>query len=183
MLTLIKDWPSTVVIGSQQFVNGDEAQKAVLSDGQPFEIRLIPKRKQMAVHDTQEYRFTVKSYMTKKSEAGFDFMKQWNNDIPMPLCTMIGTIDNETKGMFHIVVHGDIYAEKICTCMKCGKALTNPVSQYFGIGPECGGHHYVHPFDSDEELKQAVGEYRKTLQRLTWSGWIPKSAIITQEAL
>ena len=65
--------------------------------------------------------------------------------------------------------------------MACGKRLTNPVSQYFGIGPECGGHNYVHPFNTDEELKEAVAEYRKKLQETKWVGWIIKSAIVQQE--
>ena len=83
--------------------------------------------------------------------------------------------------MVKMELHGDIWAEKICTCMACGKRLTNPVSQYFGIGPECGGHNYVHPFNTDEELKEAVAEYRKKLQETKWTGWVIRSSIIQQE--
>ena len=99
----------------------------------------------------------------------------------MPLRTMIGTIEKETRGMVYMKLHGDIYAERICTCMKCGRTLTNPVSQYFGIGPECGGHNYINPFNSEEELKAAVSEYRKTLQNITWEGWIIKSGLLVFE--
>lgn len=129
----------------------------------------------------REYRITVKQYMTKQAVPGFDFMAKWNNDVPMPLRVMTGTIEKETPGMYKMKLHGDIYAEKICRCMKCGKTLKNPVSQYFGIGPECGGHNYVNPFDSEEELQQAVAAYRKQLQATTWTGWVIKSAITEME--
>lgn len=124
------------------------------------------------------HKIEVKSYMLKKSSPDFDFMAKWNNDIPMPLKVMVGTIVKETKGMVYMKLHGDIFSEKTCTCMKCGRPLTNPVSQYFGIGPECGGHNYVNPFNSDEELKQAVAQYKAKLNKLTWEGWVIKSAII-----
>ena len=130
-----------------------------------------------------EYRITVKRYMTKPSEPGFDFMEKWNNNKPMPLVTMTGTILQETKGMVKMRLHGDIWAKKICTCMCCGRPLTNPVSQYFGIGPECGGHNYVHPFNTDEELQQAVAEYKAKLQATTWEGWVIKSAITEKEEI
>ena len=45
--------------------------------------------------------------------------------------------------------------------MKCGKAITNDVSKYFGMGPECGNHNYINPFGSVEELKSAVSNYKR----------------------
>jgi hypothetical protein len=52
------------------------------------------------------------------------------------------------------------------------------------MGPECGGHNYTNPFESEEELKSAVESYRKNyLQKITWSGWIIKSAIIEREEM
>ena len=125
------------------------------------------------------HKIEVKSYMLKKATPDFDFMQKWNNDVPMPLKIMVGTVVKETKGMVYMKLHGDIFEEKTCHCMKCGKLLTNPVSQYFGIGPECGGHNYVNPFDSEEELKQAVASYKAKLNNLTWEGWIIKTAIIS----
>ena len=69
-------------------------------------------------------------------------------------------------------------------CMKCGKQITNPVSQFFGMEPECGGHHYVNPFESEEELKEAVERYRRDyLQKIVWEGWIIKSAITEKEKI
>lgn len=129
----------------------------------------------------KEYRITVKKYMTEPATPRFDFMEKWNGNNPMPLRMMTGTIEKETRGMVYMHLHGDMYATQMCTCMRCGRVLTNPVSQYFGIGPECGGHNYVNPFDDEEQLKEAVAEYRKKLQQIQWSGWVIKSAITEQE--
>jgi len=124
------------------------------------------------------YKVFVKEYMLKQSVPGFDFMALWNADVPMPLRIMVGEVLKESPKTVYMKLHGDMYAEQMKVCMKCGRVLTNPVSQYFGIGPECGHHGYVNPFDSDEELKKAVSQYRVKLQSLTWEGWIPKSAFI-----
>ena len=111
-------------------------------------------------------------------------MKQWNNDNPMPLRTMIGTVEKETRGMVYMKLHADITEEKTQRCLCCGRPITNPVSQYFGMGPECGGHKYVNPFYSKEELEKAVQDYRENvLKNITWEGWIIKSAILEEEEI
>lgn len=141
-------------------------------------IRLMPRVAiQPVVGENVEHIITVKQYMTKPASPEFNFMAQWNNNIPMPMRTMVGTVEKETKGMVYMKLHGDYIADRMYTCMCCGRKLTNPVSQFFGVGPECGGHNYVNPFDSDEELKQAVDAYRKVLVNTTWEGWIIRSAI------
>ena len=128
-----------------------------------------------------EHIITVKQYMTKPASPEFDFMEKWNNNVPMPMRTMVGTVVKETRGMVYMKLHGELLAERTFTCMCCGRALTNPVSQFFGVGPECGGHNYTHPFETDEELKQAVEVYKKVLLNKTWEGWIIKSAITDDE--
>ena len=128
-------------------------------------------------------RIKVKSYMTKEATPEFDFMAKWNNNNPMPMRIMVGEIVKETRGMVYMKCHADILEEKTCTCMKCGRPLVNPVSQYFGIGPECGGHNYVHPFNSEEELRAAVAKYREQLKSTKWEGWIVKSAILEQSPI
>lgn len=126
----------------------------------------------------EEFRVEVKPWMTLKSSDGFDFMQKFNDDIPMPLVVMYtsGKLA-ETKGMVKMSLHGDIKQRVITTCMGCGKPLTNKISQYFGIGPICGGHNYVSPFDTEEELNEAVAAYREKLVNTTWTGFIAKSAI------
>lgn len=133
------------------------------------------------VDGSTTYRFTVKPYMTKPSTPDFDLMARWNNNVPMPLRTMVGTIEKETRGMVYLNVHGDTDGQPVQHCLKCGKTITNPVSRYFGLGPECGQHKYTNPFRTEEELHSAVDTYRKTvLQKMTWTGWVPKSAITEQ---
>ena len=190
MITMLQDWNGQVEVNGQLY----NRMADVLSQNKSFtgDIHIVlhttVKRPEITrgnaesgTNTTEQVLITVKKYMTQKSEPGFDFMAKWNNDNPMPLRTMIGTIDKETPGMYHMKLHGDIYAEKICTCMACGRKLTNPVSQYFGIGPECGGHNYVNPFADEEQLKEAVSEYRKKLQNTTWEGWVIKSSILEME--
>ncbi len=136
-----------------------------------------------ALDETKQYKITVRSYMTKKATPSFDFMAKWNNDIPMPLMTMVGTYDKETPGMYHMTLHGDILEEQTQYCLCCGKEITNPVSQYFGMGPKCGQHNYVNPFNTEEELKSAVKEYRKKLNNMVWEGWVIKSAITDMQEI
>ena len=86
--------------------------------------------------------------------------------------------------MVYMKLHGDITGKITHHCMKCGRPITNPVSQYFGMGPECGGHNYVSPFENEEDLKEAVEKYRREyLQQIKWEGWIIKSSIIEQEVI
>ena len=192
MLAMLKNWKGAVEINGTRYENVNEAlEKVNTEENAQISIRLLQLEKNVektgnfnssdTTQESHQYRIKVKKYMTEHATPQFDFMSKWNDNNPMPLRMMTGTIDKETRGMVHMTLHGDMYAEKMCTCMKCGKRLTNKVSQYFGIGPECGGHNYVNPFDTEDELKQAVEDYRKKLVAITWSGWIIKSAITEQE--
>lgn len=134
-----------------------------------------------STNDIKQYRITVRQYMTKLATPEFDFMAKWNNDVPMPLRTMVGEIIKETKGMVYMTLHGDIISKITPRCMKCGKPITNPVSQYFGMGPECGGHNYVSPFENEAELEEAVKNYKAKLRDIKWEGWIIRSAIENME--
>lgn len=130
-----------------------------------------------------KYLIKVRQYMIKPSSFEFDFHKKWNNDIPMPMRIMVGRKLQETRGMVKMELWGDIIQEQTSHCMKCGRVLTNPVSKYFGIGPECGSHGYVNPFETDEELKEAVKAMKEQLNNIRWTGWIIKSAIEQETAL
>lgn len=194
MLTMLKDWKGAIDIGDKHYENVQDAindfktfnadMHIVLHSAKKNASQSVTERQRVeSVQSVQQYKITVKKYMTQKGSPSFDFMTKWNKDVPMPLRTMIGTVEKETRGMVYMKLHGDIYAEKICTCMKCGRVLTNPVSQFFGIGPECGGHNYVNPFNSDAELKAAVNAYRMQLQDIKWEGWIIKSSILEKEEI
>ena len=192
MITMMQGWQGKVQVNGTIYPSMEAFIKANKPLSGDFHIKLYSKTSKPVneldnsaseAAGKQEYRITVKAYMTRPTEQGstFNFMAKMNNNIPMPLRTMVGHIIGQTPGMYKMELHGDMYAEKMCTCMKCGRKLDNPVSQYFGIGPECGSHGYVNPFDSDEELKQAVAAYRKQLQAMTWTGWVIKSAITKME--
>lgn len=130
-----------------------------------------------AVTEEAIYRIKVRQYMTRPATPEFDFHDKWNKGQPMPMRIMVGRKLKETRGMVQMEMWADITEEVSQTCMKCGKALTNPVSKYFGIGPECGEHGYNNPFSTDEELKAAVEKMRLQLKEIKWTGWIIKSAI------
>jgi hypothetical protein len=186
----IKDWPGAVEIDGTQYPSVADARTSLTGVANFSSINLLTKQKQAPESKpacavsmgATVYKITVRQYMTKPSTPDFDFMAKWNNNIPMPLRTMVGTVEKETSGMVYMHLHGDITDTVTQHCMKCGKPITNPISQFFGMGPECGNHNYVNPFDSDEELKAVVENYRRNyLQKITWSGWVIKSAIISKE--
>ena len=185
MLTLLKNWKGPVEVNGTLYDSINAVNLADIKTLGEINIKLLHTEKienkgntsENRAVDVTEYQITVKRYMTQKASATFDFMEKWNNNIPMPLRTMVGTVEKETRGMVYMKLHGDIIEERVCTCLKCGRVLTNPVSQYFGIGPECGGHNYVHPFNTAEELKAAVDAYKKQLRNIKWEGWVIKSAI------
>ena len=193
MLNILKNWKGSVEVNGKLYNSIADVNPADLPEfSKDVCIRLyaenekpiqsLPERSTTVSEraDKQEYRVTVRKYMTRKSNGDFDFMLKWNNDVPMPMMIMTGTKEKETKGMVYMNLHGDVI-DNTSVCMCCGRELTNPVSRYFGIGPECGGHNYVNPFNSDEELKAAVDEMRTKLRAVKWSGWIIKGAITREE--
>ena len=126
------------------------------------------ERKEPDMTQFKEYKIEVKAWMLKKSTPTFDFM---------PLMVMYGYKVAETPRMVKMKLHGDLKDTVTQRCMMCGKVITNPVSKYFGIGPKCGGHQYINPFNTEEELRAAVDAFRYKLVNTIWIGWIPKSAI------
>ena len=123
-----------------------------------------------------EYIVRVKTWMTKETrDDSFDFMRHWNKNIPMPLRVMRGRVLSETRGMVYMELRA--CPLKTDYCMKCGKPLTHPVSRLYGLGPECGGHYHINPFNTEEELQSAIQEVRQKLNNVTWTGWIAKSGV------
>lgn len=186
ILELLKNYPGNLKVNGKEFENVFQAIQAFGK----YQGRLVielntkptsPPRQEVEEGKETEYVIKVKRYMTRPASPSFDFMDKWNNGVPMPMRIMVGKKLKETKGMVKMELRGEIIQEVNPVCMKCGRTLTNPVSQYFGIGPECGGHNYINPFETDAELKQAVAEIRKQLQNITWTGWIIKSAIVEQK--
>lgn len=157
--------------------------------GEKFTINLsaekqtvLPVKKSTTIMETgHTYKIQVKKYMTEKATPQFDFMAKWNNDIPMPLVIMTGKVIKQTRGMVQMELHG--VPEETSICMSCGKKLTNKISMLYGLGPECGQHAYINPFNSDQELEDYLTEVRSKISDITWSGWVIKSAIKNWEEI
>lgn len=178
MITMLKNWKGPVEINGKQyenigtFISGNKSLSGEIS------IKLCPEVKEgvnerdntgIQQDNEQVYRVTVKQYMTKPAEPGFDFMAKWNNNIPMPLRTMEGTVLKETRGMVQMHLKG--FGEKTCYCLRCRRKLDNPVSKFYGIGPDCMSKlGLVRDIDDVEGIK-------KDLQEIEWTGWIIRSAI------
>lgn len=123
-----------------------------------------------------EYIVRVKPWMTKETtDPSFDFMRHWNRNIPMPLRVMRGRVLSETRGMVYMELRA--CPLKTDYCMRCGKPLTHPVSKLYGLGPECGGHYHINPFNTEEELQEAIQEVSDKLNSVRWTGWVVKSGI------
>lgn len=182
MLKILQEWQGAVEVNGQRY----ESIKDVSIDSincDDMHIKLYPigygNAKMMSksscdvVNSSHEIKITVKAYMTKKSEGTFDFMQKWNNDVPMPLRTMQGYVEKETRGMVYMHLHG--VGQQEVTCMRCGRRLTHPVSRHYGIGPECMQKvGIVADIEDIESIKEQ-------LINVTWSGWIIKSAILSEE--
>lgn len=186
MLNLLKDYKGAVEVNGQSFDSLDSALKGlknfdgqltiVLNKGAGERVSQASQQVEEVVGD-KIYRIKVRQYMIKPSTPEFDFHDKWNNGNPMPMRIMVGKKLKETKGMVQMELWGEITEDVTTHCMRCGRTLTNPVSKYFGIGPECGNHGYNNPFDDEEELKRAVKEVDKQLREIKWTGWVIKSAI------
>lgn len=188
MISLMKNWQGAVEIDGIQYDSIQDAMSVLKTLKDNIDIKLLSNNKNAnkELTDAQktvsksnnlsvdtEYQITVKSYMTKKATADFDFMLKWNNDKPMPMRIMQGTVEKETKGMVYMKLHG--LAKPTVTCYCCGKELTNPISRHYGIGPICLSKlGIVREIDDVENI-------REELINIEWEGWIIKSSILKRE--
>lgn len=179
LLNDLNDWKGEIEIADKRYASVEACRSVLNSVSSDMHIILhsarqnATERKIEAVESVKEYRVTVKKYMTEHANPSFDFMAKWNNDNPMPLRTMTGTVEKETRGMIYMKLHGQ--AEPVIKCMRCGKTLTNPISQHYGIGPECMSKlGFVCDIEDVDTIK-------KKLVDVTWEGWVIKSAITEQE--
>lgn len=180
MLSMLQNWKGPIEVNGEKydsikaFITGNKALSGKI------DIKLLTgKEKPLKTRDNEVieqdkvYKITVKKYMTEKASPGFDFMAKMNNDIPMPLVTMVGTIEKETRGMVYMKLKG--MGLSTCNCLRCGRALNNPVSRHYGIGPECMSKlGLVRDINDVEGIKEDLTE-------IEWEGWVIKSAIKTKE--
>ena len=179
---VIKNWTGEVDIDGEVMTSSDAASRIDFNTLQTIKsITLISSDSKAFKHDSSaiqsidsdETTITVKQYMTQKATPEFDFMAKWNNDIPMPMRTMTGVADKETKGMVHMKLHG--FGKPTINCMICQRVLTNPISRHYGIGPICLEKLGI-PLDIED-----VSGIKEALSKITWEGWIIKSAILCEK--
>ncbi len=190
MLNMIKNWRGTVEINGTTYDNMQAAVSDFKAVSGTICIKLHPAKEngcmrtvpplqdektltEQTTVKTGEIKITVKPYMTRKATPEFDFMKKFNDDNPMPMRIMQGTIEKETRGMYFMKLHGLAQATIRCTC--CGKELTNPVSRHYGIGPICLGKLGITRDIEDIE------NIKNDLVNVVWEGWVIKSAITERE--
>ena len=179
MITMMKNWKGRVEIDGIVYDSIEDAQTVFKNFSDDIHIKLLSNNKSTntsvvtASDGTIEYEIEVKKYMTQKATPEFDFMAKWNNNEPMPMRIMQGTVEKETRGMVYMKLHG--LAKPTITCYCCGKELTNPVSRHYGIGPICLGKLGI-TRDIDD-----IENIREELVNITWEGWVIKSAIINKK--
>lgn len=175
MFDMFETWEGKIEINDVLYDSIKTVPKTAFNGA--VHIKLYPtakERVEIAENSSkEEFIITVKKYMTEKASAGFDFMAQWNNDNPMPMRIMQGTVEKETRGMVYMKLHG--LAKPTITCRCCGKELTNPISRNYGIGPICLEKMGIALDISD------VANIREELVKVEWEGWIIRSAIISRE--
>ena len=185
MINAIKTWKGAVEINGTEYKSIKDAESVLqtITDDIHIILKSDAKKRNMSVRDTSEsvsdesheYEITVKQYMTRKSTPDFDFMLKWNNDEPMPMRIMQGTVEKETKGMVYMKLHG--LARPTITCFCCGKELTNPISRHYGIGPVC-----LSKLGIIRDIEDVDG-ISEELVNLEWEGWIIKSAITERKEI
>lgn len=182
MLSMLQAWKGAVEVNGQMYDNISLVKPDMLSKGD-IHIKLYPlatkqqettgKHVPDVAMKSGELKITVKQYMTRKGSPDFDFMTKWNNDVPMPLRTMQGTIEQETHGMVKMKLHG-VGLQEI-HCLRCGKELTHPVSRHYGIGPEC-----MKKLGIVADIED-VDSIKEQLVNVEWEGWVIRSSILSQE--
>lgn len=185
MLSMLNNWKGAVEIDSTEYKSIQEARSSFKRNSDEIHIILKSSSKNAnmkrteALSDTldkeQEYEITVKQYMTRKATPEFDFMAKFNNDNPMPMRIMQGTVEKETKGMVYMKLHG--MARPTITCFCCGKELTNPISRKYGIGPIC-----LSKMGIARDIEDVDG-ISEELVNITWTGWIIKSSITNKKEI
>ena len=92
MNSLFSSWNGPVEIDGVNYKSVDEIPSDLnLDDNSIIVLHTIEKSSASQAPQASDkvYRVTVRQYMTKKSTPDFDFMLKMNNDIPMPLRTMV----------------------------------------------------------------------------------------------
>ena len=166
MIKQLENWTGKVCVNGVEYGSVGEMPTIPL-DGSTV-ITLMPNKVRekavlQEVTDDRERVFTVRQWMTRVD----------NN--PMPMRTMVGRVEKQTQKAVYLKLHGQ--ALPVITCMRCGRTLTNPISRHYGLGIECinkVGLGFLAEATDVDKIKEALVDVR-------WEGWLPKSAIESDE--
>lgn len=109
------------------------------------------------------HKIEVRQFLTRVAEN------------PVPLRTMFGVIERETPKAIKVKLWGKPFPSS--RCMRCGRKITNKISLYYSIGPECMSKMGLPPLESEEQYKEQYEQLKQTVGEITWEGWLPKSCI------
>jgi hypothetical protein len=194
MLNLLLNIDKPIMVNGKVYVNARAAYVALRFENYEGDVEVTFNFKEATEANVESlprieddvqasiYLIEVRQYMTKKSTPEFTFMKEKNNDVPMPMRMMKGEIIEEKGKLVKMKLQGH-YQGKTSECMVCLRKLTHPVSVMYGIGPECGEHHHMAPPASIEAFMAIEDEFREKIEAIEWTGWIPMSAITRREEL
>ena len=174
MIKQLMGWSGKVVVNGTEYENIGSVPNDIVATT----ITLLPKVeyrrvKVEEVSDSTEHLITVKQWLTQPATPDFDYMERMNKNIPMPLRTMQGKILKETEKSVYMHLHGSI--KPTIRCMRCGRELTNPVSRKYFLGIEC-----IQKVGIFRDVNDIEG-IKEDLVKTEWTGWIPKSSIISDE--
>lgn len=172
MLEFLQNYVGTIQVNNQN-INPCDIVNIINECKDNLTIQLTPSTIVNNSTPLKQYVFTVVDWMLRRSTDSFLFMKTWNNDKPMPLKTMQGVIQRETRGMYYLQLQP--LKTNFTSCMICGRVLTNGNSKLVGIGPECVRKLGLHININDSS---SVSIIKNKLDTIHWSGWIPKTAIL-----
>lgn len=183
MFELLKEYSGRLTVNNRVFESVQDAEQAFENYKGGLTILLNKKddndpplsTKSKNIDTTTVYQISVKRYMTQyKSDF---FLHRMNPEGPMPFMIMCGRKLMETEKLVKMECWAGLPSTRVTTCIKCGRPLTNPLSQYLSLGPECGASEHMRMIQSGVSIDEVRKRLEHKLNNTRWTGWIIKSAI------
>ena len=191
MLEILGNYTGPLVINGKNFKNKRDAEEflnnykggvTITLGGEPslfnsntaFEKPVVESNRNK--NNEVWYELEVKRYMTNYNSSFF--LNSLNEQGPMPFIIMIGKKLEESQKMVKMECYPEIRNTRQTRCIKCGRTLFDEVSQYMGIGLECGFEKYRKQIQSGEEPEIVQISINQELKKFKWVGWIIKDAIM-----
>lgn len=180
MFELLKDYTGSLTVNNKKFESVEDARRAFSDYKGGLTIILNPaidgnSTIKKDIDKDTIYQITVRKYMTN---YGSDFfLNGMNKQGPMPYITMVGQKLSETEKLVKMKCWVELSTQRVSTCIRCGRPLTNPISQYLSLGPECGAAEHMKLIQNGVSVDLVRKQLQEKLNKITWTGWIIKTAI------